>query len=97
MDIPGGTSGLQAGRQPHILSSDLQEPWPRLTVRVDTGHKTRSFTKVENRCMDAPRGKVGGGRDWETGIDTYTLLMLCINWTTNENLLYKHRDLTTLW
>ena len=31
-------------------------------------------TDVENKCMD--RG--WGGRNWETGIDTYTLLILCI-------------------
>ena len=25
--------------------------------------------------------------NWEIGIDIYTLLMLCIKWITNENLL----------
>ena len=29
------------------------------------------------------------GRTWETGIDTSTLLILCIKWITNENLLYS--------
>ena len=28
-----------------------------------------------------------GGRNWEIGIDAYTLLTLCIKETTNENLL----------
>ena len=93
VDIPGETSGFQqAGRQPHILSSRPTGLGPIWPVRVDAGHKTRSFTKVENRCMDTKGERVGGGRNWETGIDTYTLLILCINWTTNKNLLYKHRD-----
>ena len=32
-------------------------------------------TDVENKCMDTKGGKegVGGGMNWETGIDTYTL------------------------
>ena len=29
----------------------------------------------------------GGGRNWEIGIDTYTLI--CIKWINNKNLLYK--------
>ena len=32
-------------------------------------------------------GKGWGGRNWETGIDTYTLLILCIKWTTDGNML----------
>ena len=27
--------------------------------------------------------------NWETGIDIYTLLILCIKYITNENLLYS--------
>ena len=29
----------------------------------------------------------GGGRNWEIGIDIYTLI--CIKWITNKNVLYK--------
>lgn len=32
---------------------------------------------VEGRCMDT-KGKGGGGRYWEIGIDIYTVLILCI-------------------
>ena len=32
---------------------------------------------------------MGGGRNWEIGTDIYTLLILCIKWMTNKNLLYK--------
>ena len=32
---------------------------------------------VENKCMDT-KGEGEGGRNWEIGIDTYTLLILCI-------------------
>ena len=35
------------------------------------------------------KGWVGGGRKWETGIDIYTLLLLCVKWITNENLPYS--------
>ena len=34
-------------------------------------------TDIENERMDT-KGKGRCGRDWETGIDIYTLLMLCI-------------------
>ena len=33
-------------------------------------------------------GKGWGGRNWETGIDIYTLLILCIKETTDGNILY---------
>ena len=32
-------------------------------------------------------GKEGGGLNWETGIDIYTLEILCIKQITNEKLL----------
>ena len=34
-------------------------------------------------------GKEGGGLNWETGIDMYALLMLCMKQVTNENLLHS--------
>ena len=42
--------------------------------------------------MDTKGGKWregggGGGKNWEIGIDIYTLI--CIKWITNKNLLYK--------
>ena len=38
----------------------------------------------------------GEGLDWETGIDIYTLLILCINLITNENLLYNSGQLYSM-
>ena len=32
--------------------------------------------------------------NWETGIDMYALLMICIRWMTNENLLYSSGNST---
>ena len=32
--------------------------------------------------------QVGSGMNWEVEIDIYTLLILCIKYITNENLLY---------
>ena len=73
MNIPGQPSGFQqAGRQPHILSSGPTGLGPIWSVRVDADHRTRSFTKVENRCTDTKGERAGGGRNWEIGIDTYT-------------------------
>ena len=42
--------------------------------------------------MDTKGGKLGcggggGGMNWVIGIDMYTLI--CINWMTNKDLLYK--------
>ena len=50
--------------------------------------------KLRHRCreqmLDTKGGKQpgvgGGGMNWETGIDMYTLM--CIKWMT-KNLLYK--------
>ena len=45
-------------------------------------------TDVENKSMDTKGGHwLGGGMNWEIGIDMYTLT--CIKWITNKNLLYK--------
>ena len=47
---------------------------------------------LQIRCGEknvwTPKGKEGSGRiDWETGIDTYTQLILCIKYITSEILL----------
>ena len=49
-------------------------------------------TDVENKRMDIKGGKrwgAGGGGvlNWAIGIDMYTVM--CINWMTNKDLLYK--------
>ena len=41
-------------------------------------------TDVENKRVDT---KWAAGVNWDTGIDVYTVLTLCIKQTTNENLL----------
>ena len=33
-------------------------------------------TDVENKCMDTKGKKVGGGMNWEIGIDIYTLICI---------------------
>ena len=38
------------------------------------------------------RGKVGGGINWEIGVDIYTLLY--IKWVTNKDLLYSTGNYT---
>ena len=35
-------------------------------------------TDTEHKLMDTKRGKVGGGMNWKTGINIYTLLTLCL-------------------
>ena len=45
--------------------------------------------KQRQRHMDTKGERRGGGRNWEIGIDTYTLLILCIKQTTNENIMYS--------
>ena len=50
-------------------------------------------TDVENKHMDAKEGR-GGGMNWETGIDIYTLI--CKKKITHENLLYSTGNSTSL-
>ena len=42
--------------------------------------------------MDATGIKGGGERNWEIGVDTYTLQILYIKQITNENLLYTAQE-----
>ena len=44
-------------------------------------------TDVENK-RGCPGGNWGSGMNWETGVDMYTLLTLCIKQIMNMNLLY---------
>lgn len=37
--------------------------------------------------MYGHQGRRGGGMNWDIGIDLYTLL--CMEWVTSENLLYR--------
>ena len=55
--------------------------WPYLQSR-------NRNTDVENKPMDT-KGNRGCGMNWEIDIDICTLLILCIKWITNENLLYS--------
>ena len=45
-------------------------------------------TDIENKCMDTKGERGWGGRNWQIGIDIYTLLLLSIKQITNENILY---------
>ena len=49
--------------------------------------KVETDTDVANKYMGTQRERVGG-RDWEIGIDIYTLLV-CVKQTTNEHMLYS--------
>ena len=42
-------------------------------------------------------GEGGSGKNWEIGMDTYTLLILFMKYITNENLLYSTGDYSVLW
>ena len=44
-------------------------------------------TDVENK-HGRPGGNWASGMNWETGVDMYTLLTLCIKQIMNMNLLY---------
>ena len=49
---------------------------------------------TENKYMDT-KGEHGGGSSWDIGIDTYALLILCIEWATNENILHSTGNSTS--
>ena len=50
-------------------------------------------TDVENKHR-YQRGKRIGGMNWEAGIDTYMLMILCIKQMVNENPLYGTENST---
>ena len=51
-----------------------------------TKQKYRHRGREQMYFMDT-EGESGGGRNWEVGIDIYMLLILCIEWVANEDLL----------
>ena len=55
--------------------------------------------KQRHRCREQMYGSQGGrrgGRNWEIGSDTYTLLILCIKQITNENVPYSRGPQTAV-
>ena len=42
-------------------------------------------------------GEGGSGKNWEIGMDIYTLLILPIKYITNENLLNSTGNYSVLW
>ena len=64
-----------------------------LTFKVIIRHRHRG------QMYGYQGGKGWGRRNWETGIDTYTLLILCIKQTTDGNILYSTVELyrNALW
>ena len=51
--------------------------------------KAKRETQTQRTNVWIPRGKRGGRRNWEIGIDIYTLLILYIKQVTNEKILYS--------
>ena len=45
--------------------------------------KVETETQTQRTNVWVPRMKEAGGRNWETGIETYTLLILCIKQSQN--------------
>ena len=54
--------------------------------------KSKQTHRLGKQIYGYQRGKVGGGINWETGIDIYTLLH--IKWVTNKDLLYSTGNYT---
>lgn len=53
--------------------------------------KVEIETDIEIKHMDT-KVERGVGMNWETGVDIYTLLILCVKQITSENLLYGTGD-----
>ena len=56
--------------------------------------KAEIETQKQRPNIWTSRGEKTGGKDWEIGIGTHTLLRLCIKEITNENLLYSSENST---
>ena len=90
-----------------LQPSSLLRPWdfPGKSTRVgchcllhlngidDLICKAEIETQTLRTTTWIPRGK-RMGRNWEIGIHTHTLLMLCIKWITNKNILYRTGNFT---
>ena len=62
--------------------------------------KAEIETQKQRTNVWIPRGKRGAaGRNWEIGIDMYTLLILCLKQVTNENIysIAQGTLLNALW
>ena len=56
-------------------------------VQVTLFTKQKQTHRLRERTYGYQREGLGGGIDWEFGIDMYTLLYL--KWITNKDLLYS--------
>ena len=56
--------------------------------------KAEIETQTRGQMYGYQRGMGGGGKNWEIGIDTYTLLILCRKQIINENILHRSGNST---
>ena len=56
-------------------------------IQVNLFTKQKQIHRLRKQTYGYQRGKVGGGINWESGIDIYTLLYL--KQITNKDLLYS--------
>ena len=47
---------------------------------------------MERTNLWTPSGEMRDEMDWEIGVDIYTLLILCVKYLTNGNLLYRSEN-----
>ena len=67
-------------------------------IETQTTNREQIETTSREQMYGYQGGKGWGGRNWETGIDTYTLLILCIKWITDGNMLCSTGNSpSTLW
>ena len=61
----------------------------RKIVQMNLPQSRNKDTDVEKKHGHQVGEGGRGGINWETGIDTFTLLIICIEYITNENLRYS--------
>ena len=70
----------------NLLKNDTNEFIYKTEIRL---------TNLENELWVTRREGVGGGIDWEFGVDTYTLL--CLKQIISNDLLIQHRELCSIF
>lgn len=86
------TGGEQGWRREGLHSEKSDRREAVAVIQVEGTESGSSWRQIRMKRSGWIQRMVRGGVNWEFGIDTYVLLILCLKQITNENIVCPRRN-----
>lgn len=86
------TGGEQGWRREGLHSEKSDRREAVAVIQVEGTESGSSWRQIRMKRRGWIQRMVRGGVNWEFGIDTYVLLILCLKQITNENIVCPRRN-----